>query len=71
MERYNFKVVEQKWQKYWDDNEINDSWTDNYHWSLYHNSWWFPPNLFVLNVDETKKYSFINWLTENPMEVKE
>ena len=56
---------------YWEDNEINDSWTDNFHWSLYHHSWWFPPNLFVLNVDETKKYSFINWVTENPMEVKE
>ncbi len=22
MERYNFKVVEQKWQKYWDDNKV-------------------------------------------------
>ncbi len=22
MERYNFKVVEKKWQKFWDDNKI-------------------------------------------------
>ncbi len=40
-------------------------------WSLHHNSWWFPPNIFVLNVDETKNYPFINWLRTNPLEVKE
>jgi hypothetical protein len=55
----------------WDDMEINDSWTDNHHWSLYHNNWWFPPNLFVLNVDEIVKYKFINWIGKHPLEVKE
>ena len=57
--------------RYWQDNEPNSSWTDAHHWSFYHNDWWFPPNLFVLNVDEGKKYQFINWVKKKPFEVKE
>lgn len=57
--------------RYWQDNELNSSWTDAHHWSFYHNDWWFPPNLFVLNVDEDKKYQFINWVKKKPFEVKE
>tara|TARA_B100000287_G_scaffold290394_1_gene273731 strand:- start:33 stop:791 length:759 start_codon:yes stop_codon:yes gene_type:complete len=51
--------------------EPNPLWTDAHHWSFYHNDWWFPPNLFVLNVDEGKKYQFINWVKKKPFEVKE
>lgn len=56
---------------YWSENKTNVSWTDNHNWSLYHTQWWFPPNIFVLNVDEVKTYSFINWLAANPLEVKQ
>jgi hypothetical protein len=49
----------------------NPLWTDANHWSFFHNDWWFPPNLFVLNVDEGKKYQFINWVKKKPFEVKE
>lgn len=51
--------------------EIINYWEYNQNWSLYHNDWWFPPNLFVLNVDEGKKYQFINWVKKKPFEVKE
>ena len=57
--------------RYWMDNKPNSSWTDGTEWSFYHNDWWFPPNLFVLNVDEDKKYQFINWVKKKPFEVKE
>tara|TARA_Y100000592_G_scaffold101046_1_gene184938 strand:- start:992 stop:1771 length:780 start_codon:yes stop_codon:yes gene_type:complete len=67
-----FKMVEVLGSSiYWEANELNSSWTDAHHWSFYHNDWWFPPNLFVLNVDEGKKYQFINWVKKKPFEVKE
>ena len=42
---------------------------EGYTYSLYWNGWWFSPGLFVFDMD-LNKYSFMNWINENPLEVK-
>ncbi|MDE6035354.1 MAG: leucine--tRNA ligase [Ruminococcus sp.] len=57
MDRYNYKVIEQKWQKYWDDNNVFKA-TDDYDKKKFYALVEFPyPSGHGMHVGHIKAYS--------------